>query len=178
VAVENLRRAMTTNKSFNKPLEALKIMAGGNLTINTAVVLLAKNAAAGISTLPELNQRFHKIAGKIVHASRITNKPGWQARIINRLSSLAMWRKISSKKNDSSIDAIVASAESEINAGNLNTAISILEGLSINSKAAAVAKTWLTDAKNRIVAVRAVNSLHNHAISQLITIKPSEDHLR
>lgn len=178
IAVENLRRAIATNESFNKPLETLKIMASGNLTINTAVVLLAKNAATGISTLPELKQRFHKIAGEIVHASRITNKPGWQARIITRLSSLAMWRKIDGKENNASIDAIVASAESEIKAGNLNTAISILEGLSINNKAATVAKTWLTDAKNRIVTVRAINSLHNHAISELITIKPSEDHLR
>ena len=178
MAVENLRRAIATNEPFNKPLRALKNIASGNLTINNAVVLLTKNAATGISTLTELKQRFYKIAGKIVHASRITNKPGWQARIINRMSSLAMWRKMDGKGKDASIDAIVASAELEIKAGNLNSAISILEGLSINNKAAIVAKTWLIDAKNRIVAVRAINSLHNYAISQLITSKPSKDHLR
>ena len=172
LAVENLSQALATNDPFEAALEALKALAGDNPNINAAVVLLAKYATSGLSTLPDLKQRFADIAGKIVHASRITEKTGWLDRVSNRLSSLATWRRIDGKGSDKSIDDMVAAAESQLKAGDLKAAVTAVGGLSVNAKAAAVANPWLVAAKARLAADRAVASLHIHAITQLTPIKP------
>ena len=174
LAVENLRKVLATNDPFEKALDALKALAGDNPDINAAVVLLAKNASSGISTLPDLKQRFAGIAGKIVHASRATEKSGWLDRVRNRLSSLATWRRIDGKGEDAPIDAMVAKAESHLKAGDLKAAVMAVEGLSVNDKAAAVASPWLAAAKARLDADRAIASLHIHALSQLTLIKPAK----
>ena len=173
-AVENLRLALATNDPFEVVFDALKALAGDNPDINAAVVLLAKNASSGISTLPDLKQHFAGIAGKIVHASRAIEKPGWLDRVSNRLSSLATWRRIDGKGEDAPIDAMVAEAETHLNAGDLKAAVTAVEGLSVNGKAAAVANPWLAAAKERLAADWAVVSLHIHAISQLTPIKPAK----
>jgi len=172
LAVENLSQALATNDPFEAALEALKALAGDNPNINAAVVLLAKYATSGLSTLPDLKQRFADIAGKIVHASRITEKTGWLDRVSNRLSSLATWRRIDGKGSDTPIDDMVAAAESQLKAGDLKAAVTAVGGLSVNAKAAAVANPWLVAAKARLAADRAVASLHIHAITQLTPIKP------
>ena len=172
LVVEDLRQAIATNSPVKKPLEAIKLIAGDNPNINAAIKLLANNKTIGISTLSVLKQRFNKIAGKIVQASHITDETGWGAQIKNRLYSMAMWRKINVNENDASIDAIVASAVSALKASDLKSAVSKLEGLSINSKAAKVAELWLIDANNHIATAQAIKILHIYAISQLAKIKP------
>jgi hypothetical protein len=174
LAVEDLRQALATNKPFHIALDALKALAGDNPNINAAVLLLAKNAASGISTVAGLKQQFAAIAGKIVHASRVTDKPGWLDRVSNRLSSLATWRRIDGKGSDAPTDAMVADAESRLKAGDLKAAVTAVESLSVNDKAAAVANSWLVAAKARLAADRAIASLHIHAISQLTPIKPAK----
>ncbi|NQV82262.1 MAG: hypothetical protein HQ494_00460 [Rhodospirillales bacterium] len=172
LAVANLRLALATNQPYKMALDALQVLAGDNPDINTAVVLLAKNAATGIATLPDLKQQFSDIAGKIVQASRISVKTGWWDRVTNRLASLVTWRRIDGKGKDSAIDAIVAAAESQLKAGDLKAAVTTLGGLSVNAKAVAVAAPWLAAAKARLGAERAAASLHIHAISQLTPITP------
>ena len=85
------------------------------------------------------------------------------------------WRRIDGKGNNTSIDTIVASAETELKANNIKTTVSLLEGLSINRKAEITAKEWLTDAKNHLDAQKAINSLYIHSISQLSLPKTSKD---
>jgi hypothetical protein len=121
-----------------------------------------------------LKQQFAAIAGKIVHASRVTDKPGWLDRVSNRISSLATWRRIDGKGSDAPTDAMVADAESRLKAGDLKAAVTAVESLSVNDKAAAVANSWLVAAKARLTADRAIASLHIHAISQLTPIKPAK----
>ena len=61
-------------------------------------------------------------------------------------------------------------------AGNLKTAIKAVAGLSAsapgNTKAAAVAASWLADAKARLAADRAVAGLRLHALSLLMPVPP------
>jgi hypothetical protein len=178
MAVENLRKAITSSGPFNKPLEALKKIAGETLKVKTAILLLTKNAQAGIPSKPNLKRRFNKISGKIVQASHLNDKSDWKSRVINRLASVATWRRVDGKGNDNSIDTIVASAETEIRTNNLKAAVIKLKGLSKNSKAAAIAKTWLIDANKRIAADRAVNFLYLHANSKLTTSYPKKEQKR
>jgi hypothetical protein len=170
LALENLRQAIASSSPFKKPLKALKNIAGENLNINTAVLLLTKYSASGIPSKSDLKQHFDKISGKIIQASRYNDDPGLRARLLNRLASLIVWRRVDGKGNKNSIDSIVASAESKLRTGNLKATVSILENLSKNTKAATIVKPWLIDAYKRIAADRALNSLQIHTISKLTRI--------
>lgn len=183
LAVANLRQAISRDAPFEKSLETLKAVGGENPDIKTAVALLAKTARTGIPTLSTLRDRFELLAGRIVSASKTLEELGWMERAANRLSSLVTWRRIDEKGDSASIDAIVARAEARLREGDLQAAVKSLEGLSANAqaktkagtkanaKALAQAAFWLEDAKARVVAERAVATLHIHAISLLAPVK-------
>ncbi|HJO75142.1 MAG TPA: mitofilin family membrane protein [Rhodospirillales bacterium] len=172
LAVADLRQAISSPAPFAGKLDALKALAGDDPDINAGIVVLAKGAETGIPTLVFLIDRFEGLAGKIVQASRTVKETGWFDRAANRLSSLVTWRRVDGKGEETSIDAMVAAAETHLKKGDLKAAINALDGLSGNAKAAAVATPWLSDAKARLAAERAVASLHLHALSMLTQIKP------
>jgi hypothetical protein len=176
LAVGNLRQALATNEPFDKALQALKALAGDSPEISAAVALLAKDAPKGLPTRAVLAERFEVLAGKIVQASREVEEKNWLDRAVNRMSKLVNWRRIDGKGEKSSVDALVASAEAHLKAGNLKAAIQAVEGLSVsppgNTKAAAMAASWLADAKARLAAERAVAGLRLHALSLLMPVPP------
>jgi hypothetical protein len=169
LAADNLREAIASNRPFNKPLDVLKNIAGEDLNVKTAILMLTKDAHAGIPSTADLKRQFKKISVKIIQASRFNESSDWKSRVINRLASIATWRRVDGKGVENPIDKIVAAVEKEIRTDNLKAAVITLKGLSINSKAAAVAETWLINSNKRIAADRAVNFLHIHALSKLTT---------
>ena len=173
LAVGNLRQALATDEPFDKALHALKALAGDSPEISAAVTLLAKNASKGLATRAVLAERFEALAGKIVQASREVEEKDWLDRAANRLSKLVSWRWVDGKDEEHPIDALVASAEAHLKAGSLKAAIKAVKGLSVNAKAAAVAASWLADAKARLAADRTMAGLHLHALS-LLTPASSE----
>ena len=183
LAVANLRQAISRDAPFEKSLETLKAVGGENPDIKTAAALLAKTARTGIPTLSTLRDRFELLAGRIVSASNALEERGWMERAANRVLSLVTWRRVNEKSDSVSIDAIVARAEARLREGDLQAAVKSLEGLSAkaqgdtkantkaNIKARAQAAPWLKDAKARVVAERAVATLHVYAISLLAPVK-------
>ncbi len=175
LAVGNLRQALAADEPFDKALDALKALAEDSPEVSAAVTLLAKNASRGLATKAVLAERFEALAGKIVQASRAVEEKNWLDRAVNRMSKLVSWRRIDGKGEKTSVDTLVAAAETQLKAGNLKSAIKTVEGLSAkapgNTKAAAVAASWLADAKARVAADRAVAGLHLHALS-LLTLAP------
>ncbi len=171
LAVANLRQAISRDAPFEKSLETLKAVGGENPDIKTATALLAKTARTGIPTLSTLRDRFELLAGKIVSASKTLEESGWIERAANRVSSLVTWRRVDEKPDSTSIDAMVARAEARLREGDLQAAVKSLEGLSANTKALAQAAPWLKDAKARVMAKRAVATLHVYAISLLAPVK-------
>ena len=171
LTVSNLRQALATDEPFDKALDALKALAGDSPEINAAVTLLAKNAPKGLPTLSGLVERFDDIAGTIVQASREVEEKNWLDRAANRLSKLVSWRRVDGKGGTSSVETVVASAEAHLKAGDLKAAIKAVEGLSVNApgntKTAAVAASWLADAKARLAADRAIAGLHRYVLSLL-----------
>jgi len=172
LAVANLRQTVATDEPFENPLEVLNALSGDDPDIKSAVILLSKSSVAGIPTLATLRERFDGLAGKIVQASRTLEETGWMERATNRIMSLVTWRRVGAGAGAgaeaSSLDAIVAGAEARLGAGDLKGAVEALKGLSSQAKAARVAAPWLRDAKARVVAERAVATLHVHAVSLLV----------
>ena len=172
LAVAGLNDAIARGEPYDKHLETLKAIGGGDPNVKAALALLSKGAAAGIPTLATLRERFDAMAGGIVHASKVQDDGGWMARAANRISSLITWRRVGDGAKGSTVDRIVARAEARLKAGDLAGAVKALDGLTSNKNAAAAAEPWLADAKARVTAERAVVSLHVHAVSLLTPAKP------
>ena len=169
LAVANLRHVVAMDDPFEETLEALSALSGDDPDIKSAVLVLSKSSVAGIPTLATLRERFDGLAGKIVQASKTLEETGWMERATNRIMSLATWRRVGAgaEAEASSPDAIVARAEARLRAGDLKGAVDTLEGFSSHAKTARVAATWMKDAKARVLAERAVATLHVHAVSLL-----------
>jgi hypothetical protein len=167
LAVANLRQAVAMDEPFEKHLEALSALYGDDPDIKSAILVLSKSSVAGIPTLATLRERFDGLAGKIVQASKILEETGWIERTTNRIMSLVTWRQVGDGAEASSPDAIVASAEARLRAGDLKGAVNALKGLSSHAKAAKAAATWMNDAQARVFAERAIATLHVHAVSLL-----------
>ena len=93
-------------------------------------------------------------------------------RAVDRVSSLITWRRVGDDGKGDAVDRIVARAEARLKAGDLTGAVKAVENLAADKKAAAAAEAWLADAKGRLIAERAVASLHVHAVSLLTPAKP------
>ena len=169
LAVANLRHVVAMDDPFEETLEALSALSGDDPDIKSAVAVLSKSSVVGIPTLATLRERFDGLAGKIVQASKTLEETGWMERATNRIMSLATWRRVGAgaEAEASSPDAIVARAEARLRAGDLKGAVDTLEGFSSHAKTARVAATWMMDAKARVLAERAVATLHVHAVSLL-----------
>lgn len=172
LAVAGLNDAIARGEPFDKHLETLKAIGGGDPNIKATLALLSKRAAIGIPTLGQLRDRFDQLAGPIVRASKARDDEGWMARAANRVSSLITWRRVGDGATGDSVDRVVARAEARLKAGDLAGAVKALDGLAANKNAAAAAEPWLADAKARVTAERAVASLHVHAVSLLTPAKP------
>jgi len=172
LAVSGLNDAITRGEPFDKHLETLAVIGGGDPNIKATLSLLAKGAATGIPTLGQLRDRFDKLAGDIVRASKARDDAGWMGRAVDRVSSLITWRRVGDDGKGDAVDRIVARAEARLKAGDLTGAVKAVENLAADKKAAAAAEAWLADAKGRLIAERAVASLHVHAVSLLSAAKP------
>ena len=73
---------------------------------------------------------------------------------------------LSFKGEVTSVDAIVADAETRLKDSDLKGAVKALDGLGANA-AQKIAAPWLAAAKSRLVAERAVATLQVHAASLL-----------
>ncbi|MDA0305653.1 MAG: mitofilin family membrane protein [Proteobacteria bacterium] len=174
LAASNLRQAISLGAPFTDALDALKAVAGGDPDIEAGVVLLAKIAPVGAPTLAVLKDHFGKLAGRIVQAGRVKQKSGWMDRALARLSSLVTWRRVDGKGEApgkikgkmTSVDAIVADAETRLKDSDLKGAVKALDGLGANA-AQKIAAPWLAAAKSRLVAERAVATLQVHTASLL-----------
>lgn len=171
LAVANLREALALGGPFQGALDTLTAIGGEDPSIKTASVLLAKDAVRGIPALAGLRDRFDGLAGEIVRDSKMVAEGSWMDKATNRLASLVTWRRVDNREDASSVDAAVARAETRLKEGDLGGAVKALEGLSGNKKAQARAEPWLRDAKARLVAERAVATLHVYAISLLVPAK-------
>lgn len=172
LAVSGLHDAIARGEPFDKHLETLTAIGGGDPNIKATLALLSKGAATGVPTLATLRERFDAVAGRIVHAAKVEDDGGWMTRAANRIASLITWRRVGDGAVDDSVDAVVARAEARLKAGDLAGAVKAVEGLAANRNAAATAASWLADAKARVIAERAVASLHVHAVSLLTPAKP------
>ena len=169
VGVGQLRLAIKTGKPFVEELESLEAINIGEEAKDIIEKKLRDESTKGITKFSEIRLSFQRIAGKVVSNSKIKiDEEDLVTQIFSRISDSVTWRK-TSQLIGTGVEAIVARAEENLIQGDLESAINELE--SLEPKAKLILGDWLQAAKKHITANKAVSSLQNIAISQLVNVE-------
>ncbi|MEK9673858.1 MAG: mitofilin family membrane protein [Rhodospirillaceae bacterium] len=166
LAVAQVRDSLRQGLPLARDLEALRAVAEGRPSIAEAAAKLDPFAASGVATAADLRTRFSALAGSIVSAGGGDGSE-WVGRAVDKLSSLVQVRRVGDAAPPGSVDALVASADRMMAAGDIKGAVDAITGL--NGKAADVAKAWRVLAEQRLAAEKAVADLHVLAVSLLMS---------
>jgi len=169
--IAQLRDGVHSGQAFPKILAGVKALAGNDPGMKAPLMVLGKHAATGIATLATLRDEFAALASTIVNAANSRGGDGWFDNAMNKVSSLITLRRLDGSGAEG-VEALVAQTEARLKAGDLIAAVKAageLEGLSPPAHDAVA--SWLTRAKARLAAERALASLHVHAVSLLSPAK-------
>ena len=169
VGVGQLRLAIKTGKPFVEELKSLEAINIGEEAKDIIEKKLRDESTKGITKFSEIRLSFQRIAGKVVSNSKIEiDEEDLVTQIFSRISDSVTWRK-TSQLIGTGVEAIVARAEENLMQGDLESATNELENL--EPKAKLILGDWLQVAKKHIAANKAVSSLQNIAISQLVDVE-------
>ena len=167
LALSHLRMALQDAEPFSSELAAVRGLSSSEPTAPLAKALerVAPHAATGAPTRAQLRERFEPLAGAIVRAGRSTEDASWADETLNRISSLVTIRRAPGETEGNSVGAIVARAESRLNADDLSGAIHALGALS--GKAAEIAAPWLQQARARLALDEAAAEVARAAVARV-----------
>lgn len=169
LAVAQLRDSVRLGLPLAEDLEALTAVSGDNSDISDAIAHLQKYSKSGVPTVASLRAKFSDLAGTVVAVGQTPEAETWFSQAISKMSSLVRIRRVGEAAPPGSLDAAVADVDALLAAGDLKGAVDKLA--TIDSKAATAAASWLTEARARLEAEKAVASLHVHAVSLLAPAK-------
>lgn len=166
LAVAQLRDSVRRGLPYAEDLETLRTISDDG-ELAQPIAQLEGHAATGIPTLTTLAQRFEAIAGGLVTAARATDDAPWWQRAMDEVGGLVSLRR--KDGGAGGVEGAVARAEQMLAEGDLKGAVDTLDGLTPNltETAKEVLGPWLTDARSRLTAERALATLHVRAISSL-----------
>lgn len=165
LAVGQLREALRSSGPFAGDLDALRAIAGGDPEIQTVLAGLVPRAEVGIPTLAQLKRRFPRVADAAVRAAASPEGGSWLDPALSWLGGLVTVRRVGGDVPGEEVDAVVARAEAELEAGDLRAAIAEVERLT--GPAAAKTAGWLADARARLEAERGLKALTARALIRL-----------
>ena len=170
LAVGQLAQTVGDGGAFVRQLAAVRALGGNDPDIAQAAAELEPFAATGVRTLAALQAEFPMIANAVVRASPATAGDSWTERVVDQLASLVVVRRLGSGAVAAGgVDGIVAQADTALQGGDLQAAVTALERL--DGAPAEAATEWLRDARARLTADRALATLQQLAIARLSTAR-------
>jgi uroporphyrinogen-III synthase len=165
LAVGQLREALAASLPFESELRAVKALGTADEEIVRAADILKARAAGGLPTRAVLVSRFHALAPAIVRADILPTEMTWWRQTLDRLATLVTVRREDGDAVGEDSPALVARATARLGEGDLAAALAELSRL--QGGAAAVAEPWLTDARDRLAADRAVSEMTAHVVAAI-----------
>ena len=156
LAVGQLRDALRGSGGYADELAAVRALAGDDPALAAPLATLARHAETGVATRAALRSRFSALADSLVRAAAVPPEGSWLQRTLARLGSLVTVRRVGEVAGETA-DAIVARAETRLEAGDFAAAVAEVETL--KGAPATLAKPWLDDARARLAVDRAVAAL-------------------
>jgi hypothetical protein len=168
LAIGQLMQAVGDGGAFVRELATVRALGGEDPDIAQAAAELESYAVAGIPTLAVLRAQLPSTVDAVVRATPVRAGDSWTDRTVNRLASLVTVRRVGSEAIVAGgIDGIVAQAETALDGGDLQAAVTALERL--DGAPAQAAADWLQQARARLAAERALSTLQQRAIARLAT---------
>jgi hypothetical protein len=158
--IPQLDAAIGQGKPFADLLDGLRDQE--DPAVRQAVEALQPAAASGVPGLSALRNSFDAIASQIVHAAQAPQGDGLLQQAAGNLMSLVTVRPVGADVEGDGAAARVARAEAALDGGDLAGAISELEAL--DGPAAAAAAPWLAEARPRLAAEAALDTLRDRAL--------------
>jgi hypothetical protein len=148
LAIASIENAITTGTDFRSSAQRLQELQPSS----EAAATLARLSGSPIPSLDTLQTRFAALKDDALDRdSEAAGEPGWVDTFFGDMVSVRRGG------GNSVVPAILSEAEAALEAGDLRQAITALEGLPAESLA--VYTDWLTDARNRIEARDAIDTL-------------------
>lgn len=163
LAAGQLSDALTRSGPFVAELATLKNVSGNNAEIVALIKPIAELAGQGIPSQAALISRFPSLVDVMVSATSIVNGDDWIERTKSRLQGFINVRRVDGKGNGP--DAIIARAERAADRGDLELIVSEISKLS--GPAAAAAKSWLKDARARLITEDVRSALKRVVLERL-----------
>jgi len=163
LAVGQLREAINQGLAFDAELRSVKALAGDDAEVARAVEALKDRATTGIKGRLTVAGRFEPLAPALVRAEILPEGEGWWRRALDRVLSLVTIRREDGGVVGNDTAAVVARAQAALNQGDLGGAVGELDSLS--GAPAEAATPWLTEAKARLAADKALADLTAHVVA-------------
>lgn len=170
LAAGQLLRTVEDGEPFAAQLTTLRVVAAGDEQLSTAIRSLEPFAATGVPTMARLRAEFPATALAVSRAEGAARGEEWYDRIVNRISTLVMVRRTGPEAVAAGgTSGRLAAAEQALAAGALSAAVDAVAG--IEGPGAAAAAPWLSEARARLTAAKALASLEDRAIAYLSQVK-------
>ena len=165
IAVGQLREAGRGTEPFGVALQAVEALAESEEALVKPIAVLKPFAQTGVPDLIALRAHFNRIAGRIAHEAFVPKGEGWVDRTLGKLSRIFTFRRTgTAAAAGDDENARVAQAELRLAAGDLATAVTVLEGL--KEPALGYARPWLKDARARLAVDGAIRTLFSEALAR------------
>ena len=167
LALGQLRGQLQGSRPFAAELGAVDALSRNHPEAHEVLQPLMASANAGIPSMALLTQRFTQDTAPALVRAAAPQGDGWGQKIMGRLRSLVVIRRVGSDGSTASdpVDAAVAQAEAALAGGDLAGAVKSVE--SLPESAQAPAKSWLADARRRLAAEQALARLTDDLTARL-----------
>jgi len=157
MVVTELRDALRFDAPFDAELQAARDVLPAEEEAQQHLETLAAHAGEGIPTREQLADRFNAAARGAVGAAAEDRGDGLVGGVLRRLNNVISVRPVSPEAGGSGPTGVLARAQAQLDGDDLAGAVTELDKLS--GKPAEAMQPWLTDARARVAAGRAVAAL-------------------
>ena len=164
LAVGQLRQTLPSGAPYAMDLQTLLRLGGDDPEIAKLAAELEAHAGSGVPSLKSLSRSYDDLVDEIT-ASAPDAEQGFFAQTLTRLTSLVRVRRLEDADGDAtSLEGMAARAAQALADGDLQTALTILQGV---PNASAGVQEWIGQAQTRLDAERALALLNVYAVSLL-----------
>jgi len=162
-----LRQRLQTSTPYSAELQALSVLAQGDVVLEEAVQKLHDHAETGLASYSSLQASFEKTANDIVRASAVPDSAGWIEQTVQNITSLVTVRNAPGNLDGEGPLGIVARAEHNVRAGDFTGAIGELRQL--QGKPLQAATPWIDAVDARLKGDETLSLIQAHILSLLAT---------
>ncbi len=167
LAFNQLRDVVRLGESYERELAIFKGLVGGASSYKKAFLSLNDHAKTGVPTIESLRQELRDLAGTMVAESRAGSAKNWYSKLIAKLGMVVTIRRVDGAEIGS-VEELVASAESQMDARELGKAINFVKSIgAVSNQDGSVVTIWLGRAMSRFAVDNALKKLNSHTASLL-----------